>query len=145
MRSQTRVRPPQKGFSLIEIIWATSILAVALTGVLAFALHTMRVSEYNSNLNKAKEAAQKWMNRIEAQDPEDRRSFLQNNPGFDVDGLSHWNTGQNPGSINFVVDPNIQPQSRYNQTIQVEIIVEWDGLEGRSKYRTMRLFYYRVP
>lgn len=128
---------------MIEVIWAASILAVALTGVLAFALHTMQISEYNANLQKAKEAAQKWMNRIESQDPNNRISFLNNHPSFEVDDLSHWNTGQDTGTIEFDKSPPIQPQSRYQNTVQIDIKIEWEGIEGRSEFLTTRLFYYK--
>ena len=101
-------RPGQRGFSMVELMFALAVIAIALMGIFSVILHTMRTKEAMRELEYAKEAAAAKMEEIKAQDFDEiptKYSSGSTGASFTVENLS------NPSSTN--------PQQKGTGTVSI--------------------------
>ena len=130
-----RGAPPARegGFTLLEVMIAMTILAVALMGVLSLYANTMILAEVNKNSRTATFAAQQKVEEVRglvsptATDPLSavRTAYPSGTTTyFAVSGLAVYGSEPNPGSV--VVD--------YTNAnlLNVTVKVHWKGVRGED-------------
>lgn len=129
-----RVLNEQKGngYTLIEVLIATAVLAIALTGVSSVVIQSNRLNEYNREKKVAQKAANSMMEQIQSKsiDQDQLINFLNSQNEFAVEGLSPVTGNDTVGSLTY----EINPDTGDTFPVQVNVILRWDGIMGESKF-----------
>jgi prepilin-type N-terminal cleavage/methylation domain-containing protein len=136
-------RPPRRrrGLTLMELMVALGVVAIALFGAVSMILHTVRAKEYTRELDVAKHAAATKLEEIRV------RPWTEvSNPSsslyqpFTVEGLNPPKT--NGGRHGLARIRNLGPGGVPTNAnlIDVEVTIEWIGVRGPSQY-SMRSMY----
>lgn len=140
------------GFTLLELVIAMGVIAIAIIGLVSMLTHTMRNKENQRYLDIAKQAATEQLERIKAvsdpgagtaysdyvvsqitgspPDVDDDTTFT-----FSVDGLTHETTTDNKGQgqIRFLT-PN---QAVLDATVTIEWTVPPGGIPSTYEVRSV--------
>lgn len=140
----------ERGFSLIELIIAVGVLAVALTGLVSAITHSYQIDETFENRSVALQGAQSMMSQIKSQKRGEGggfiKAFLDNtltsNDRFDVKGLEPGNTTEGKviytGPLNNGVDDDSDGTTDESDESDdlgfatVDIRVEWEDMMGEQ-------------
>lgn len=149
-----RTPPPgndnEQGFSLIELIIAVGVLAIALTGLVSAITRSYQIDETFENRSVALQGAQSMMSQIKSQKRGQGGGFikafldntLDSNDRFDVEGLEPGNTTEGrviyTGPLNNGVDDDgdgTTDESDESDDLgfaTVDIRVEWEDMMGEQ-------------
>ncbi|HLF92658.1 MAG TPA: prepilin-type N-terminal cleavage/methylation domain-containing protein [Planctomycetota bacterium] len=122
----------RRGFTLLEVMIALSVIAVALFAALSMILQTASSKESMREQEIAKEAASAKIEEIKA------RTFAQiystyNGAAFTVDGLNApTGTGRGLGAVAIdATNPNLY---------EITVTIRWKGTQGERSYLMRNLF-----
>lgn len=135
-----RARRSCDGLTLVELMIAMAIIAVAILGVISVVMHTIRSKEKMREVDLAKQAAATRLEELRSVDFDslaDTSSSVYNK--FTVTELAHpsganqraygWIKAYHDGSANF--NPDL---------VDLEVTIEWIGVMGLSKYQARSLY-----
>jgi prepilin-type N-terminal cleavage/methylation domain-containing protein len=143
----TSQRSRAGGFTLIEIMIAMVIIVIALFGVLSMTMHTSTVKESLREMEVAKQAASRKIDEIrglpwDGAVPSVVQTYAggtfvpETVDGLSLDGTDAWSTKYNiqkKGKLSVIVHgTNILSGSV--KLIDLEVLVEWKGVRGKTKY-----------
>lgn len=131
----------RRGLTLMELMIALGVIAIALFGAVSMILHTVRAKEYSRELDVAKHAAATKLEEIRV-----RPWNEVSNPNsalyqpFTVEGLHPptSNGGRHGRARIRNLGPGGVPTNA--NLVDVEVTIEWIGVRGPSRY-SMRSMY----
>lgn len=141
----------EQGFTIIELIIAVGVLAIALTGLVASISHSMQIDETFENRSVALQGAQSMMSQIKSQKRnlggEHIRQFIDNNTTstnrFDIEGLNPGNTTEGfvsyVGPLNNGIDDDgdgtTDESDEFDDLgyLTIDIVVTWEDTMGRQQ------------
>lgn len=121
------------GFTLIEVLVALSVVAVAVVGLLGMVVMATGQDENAADQNAAMDAAMSLISEIR-QTPFHQVYSKYKDHAFPVEGLNPW-PGDPDGLPGRVVIDASDPD-----LLDIQVIVEWSGQSGseRIMFRTLR-------
>jgi prepilin-type N-terminal cleavage/methylation domain-containing protein len=119
----------QKGVSLVELMIALAVIAIALLGIVGVLLHTISVKESNREQQLAKTAATRQLETIRtaAKTNFDQISITFNNLTFPVSELANNGTG------------TVTVDSTNPDLLELRILIQWNGVRPNSRYEIRSL------
>ena len=124
------VRSRRAGVSLLELMIALSVIAIALLGIVGVLLQTLSVKEANREQQSAKTAATRRLEIVRTAAQSDFATVAATYAGstFSVPDLSNLATADKRGLGTVLIDssnPNL---------LDVRILITWAGVRGDSRY-----------
>lgn len=146
---KTKMNPPERfhpprgrfGLSLMELMIALGVIAIALFGAVSMILQTVRAKEYTRELDIAKHAAATRIEEIRV------RPWSEiSNPSsslyqpFTVEGLTP--PAANGGRHGLARIRNLGPGGAPTNPnlVDVEVTIQWIGVRGPSRYSMRSMF-----
>lgn len=136
-------RPSERGFTILEVVIALSIICFALFAVVSMILHTTTANQTLREQELARESATAKLEEIKAR-AADPNAFtpataqylfdLYNGAAFDVAGLSDPTNAPGLQSGRVVVD-NSNPN-----LFDVKVTIRWKGRQGSRSYTVGSLY-----
>ncbi len=136
-------RGKRSGFSLIEVIVALAVLAIALTGIIGTVLHMMTSRQLEKDLNTARDAAMSQIDRTRALNYVQNQTTLAqiqaaysaggvfNSPNFAVPGLRNDAYNNICGTVTWDgTNPEI---------VRLIVTITWRSLKGVRTFSTWAL------
>ena len=116
-------------------MFSLAILAIAIFGCMNALLHSIRSKEAQRELITATQAATMKIEEIRSQEFDDVvPMYLTPNDVFDVEGLTHPDTGSKRGRGAIVIDAS-NPD-----LLDFEVTIDWVGVRGASTYSTRSMY-----
>ena len=119
------VRNGQKGVTLLEVIIALAVIAIALLSIVSVIVHTTNLKDSTRELTISKEAAQARF--------EEMRDADFSNLAAAYNGQVNAVPGLANGSETITVD------AANPDLLDVKIVIQWDGVGGQTTYTTRTL------
>ena len=134
MRGRGR-RTRSGGISMIELMFALAILAVALLGIVGVLLQAIGTKDADREQQIAKTAATRQLEviRTAAQTNYDTVVTTYANTSFDVAGLSNLSNQSKLGLGTVVID------SSNSDLLDLTVAIAWTGIRGDSRYEIRTL------
>lgn len=114
----------QRGVSLVELMIALAVIAIALLGMVGVVLHTISIKEANREQQLAKTAATRQLETVK----------LAGKTNYDTVVLTYngqvvpVNDLANNGTCTTTID------STNPDLLDVRILIQWTGVRGQSRY-----------
>ena len=137
------------GLTMVELMIALIIMAIAMLGVVSVMLHTMKAKELTREYDIAKEAAfsklegmraLNWVSENDNTGPylSDMNSTIYDD--WSIAGLNHTTTADKKGKGSIVVF-NKNDVTNFNENLlDVEVTIEWIGIDGVRKHSVRSMF-----
>lgn len=134
-----RVLNEQKGngYTLIEVLIATAVLAIALTGVSSVVIQSNRLNEYNREKKVVRTAAKNMMEQIQSTSiTEDQLiDFMNSKDQFEVEGLSPVKGQDTVGTVTY----STNSKSGVTFPVKANVVVRWEGILGESRFSITKI------
>ena len=121
-------RRKERGITIIELVIAMAVIAIALVQVMVVILHTSNLKQSTRELITAREAAASQFSIMKASDF-DSVVFDFNNQIVDVAGLDNSNNPSGQGQLLILIDDSNQ------ELLDILIEVEYDSIGSTRTYR----------
>jgi len=143
------MKPKNKGFTLAELLLATSILAISLTAILLVYINCVLLNDSNRNLTIALTHAQFALEEIKNTsfsniDNYNGFTWLDNgsDPGFIYDTLNARSTGLTALN-NEQIDFTVTNEGGDANFLNVTAAVSWEDRNGRDRSTSLQTLIYR--
>ncbi|MBI2900013.1 MAG: prepilin-type N-terminal cleavage/methylation domain-containing protein [Planctomycetes bacterium] len=125
----------RRGVSLLEVMIALAVIAIALLGIVAVYLKTADVKEANREAQIAKTAATRRFEQIRTTAMTNFNAVLATyqSSTFSVPGLNHAGTADKQGLGTVMIDPTNA------NLLDVRILIVWQGVRADSRYELRSL------
>src|SRR5580765_2340297 len=119
-----------RGLSLVELVIAMGILAIALTGVIAALLQAAQSNQANRELIVARDAVMAKLDELRARPVNQALGvYLQANSSFAIPGLP-----QSQGLVTFSPANPWPVDSAAPYLVELHVKATWSGVRGPSHY-----------
>lgn len=114
----------QKGVSLVELMIALAVIAIALLGIVGVILHTISLKEANREQQIAKTAATRQLETIKlaGKTNYDTVALTYNGSTFAVNDLANNGVG------------TVTVDSTNPDLLELRILIQWTGVRGQTRY-----------
>ncbi len=124
-----------RGVSLVELMIALAVIAIALLGIVGVFLNTLSVKEANREQQIAKTAATRRLEEIRTAAQTDFGTVATTyaNTTFSISELSNPATADKRGLGTVLID------SSNSNLLDVRVLITWAGVRGDSRYEVRSL------